>query len=143
MRGVEDCKDGCLAVEGKCVNDCDNIMSIEECKESEYCTWVFSRHTGDMGMCVWKKSEKYRCSDLKRYSECLNGGKIDILINKCEYYYKQGCRKKCSLYSSSSSECLREGEGECMWLLKENEEEEGDKEEDNKEHEKGRCILKV
>jgi hypothetical protein len=151
-------------MEGRCVDDCDSIMNREDCRKWEYCRWFFLRYTGDAGRCVWRTSEEYKCSDIKRYSECESGGRMDILLNKCEYnYYKDKCERRCELYSSSSSECEIEGGDECYWL-KEDEEnndnnkkknsktkinnndidnEEKENEEKENEENKRRCILKV
>jgi hypothetical protein len=139
ISSLEECEesDGCLFTEGGCVDNCDDVTSRGECEESrDHCTWVFSRRTGDDGRCVWKKGKRndnddYSCSDIKRYVECWNGGGIDILYNECEYF-KDKCRKRCSLFSNVG-ECLKdENDGDCGWL------EEGDD-----KNKMGRCVLKV
>jgi hypothetical protein len=110
-----------MIMEGKCVDKCDNIKSRSKCRETEYCTWLFSRRVGDDGRCVNKREDNYSCSDIKRNSDCFDGANIDILFNKCEYY-KDKCRERCELYLDKSG-CEKEGDGDCLW--------------------KGTCTLKV
>jgi hypothetical protein len=130
MMEKEECKDRCVIMEGKCADKCDNMMNRQECGELGYCSWLFSKHSGDDGRCVWKNDENCSCSDIKRYNDCYNGGNLDILFNKCEYY-KDRCRERCSLILDKDI-CLKEERGDCMWL-NERREEDGT----------GRCILKV
>jgi hypothetical protein len=130
ISSLEDCKDGCLIMEGRCVDDCDKVMSRGECRGLEDCTWLFLEYTGDKGRCGWKKDENYSCFDVKRYSECKNGGDINILYNKCEYYEGR-CREKCSLYIDEER-CTNDESGDCVWLTEETGYDNG-----------GRCIIKV
>jgi hypothetical protein len=127
---IEDCKDVCSLFEEKCVDDCNNVMSRQECRKLEYCTWHLGRYWGDDGRCIWRKEENYSCSDIKRYSECSNGENIYILNDKCEYY-KGKCHDRCGLYLNIEK-CLMEGKDYCVW---DNNITEGDI--------NGRCILKV
>jgi hypothetical protein len=107
--------DGCVIVDEKCVNDCYNMKNRYECNK-EYlndCRWIFSKHTGDDGICVWKENNNYSCSDIKRYNQCKDGGGINILFKECEFY-KNGCIKKCELYMNEEK-CLIDGHGDCVW----------------------------
>jgi hypothetical protein len=119
---------GCIIIEGKCVDECKSLMSGEECGRWEYCTWIFSRYSGDNGRCVWKKEDNYSCSDIKRYSDCSVGGNINILFDKCEFYEGR-CRERCSLFLNEEK-CLKDED--CNWL----------KDENNRNNQ-GRCILRV
>jgi hypothetical protein len=122
----------CMVMEGKCIDKCDNLLNRQECGESEYCTWLFSEYTGDSGRCILKSSNNYLCSDIKRYWDCYNGGNINILLNKCEYY-KVRCREKCELYLNEE-ECLKDEKGDCLWMKNGTE---------NNGTEKEGCRLKV
>jgi hypothetical protein len=128
--GLETCENECAVIEERCVDDCNNVMSQHNCKELEHCTWLFSRHTGDDGRCIWRKEKNYSCSDIKRYNECYDGGNIDILYNKCEFY-KDECKNRCEIYLDMES-CVKDGNDNCIWL---NNETTKDTEE--------KCILKV
>jgi hypothetical protein len=110
----EDCTDECAIMENKCVEKCENLLNKEDCKKLEYCTWFYLRHTEDVGKCIWKDDNNYSCSDIKRYSECFNGGDLKNLFNKCEYY-KGKCREKCSLYISEER-CIIDSDGDCLWM---------------------------
>jgi hypothetical protein len=127
---AEECEDRCIMVDGRCSDYCENLMSRHECREWDHCAWLFWRYTGDDGKCVLKSGTNYTCSDIKRYGECYDGGKMGVLVNQCEYY-KGRCLKRCELYLDKEK-CVKDGADYCMWLRSETE---GDA--------IGRCILKV
>jgi hypothetical protein len=85
----KECTGDCVLVSGVCSDDCSELGSRSLCSQS-HCTYLYSSISGDDGVCVWKNSTRYSCSDIVRVGECSCGGGIDSLFGKCLWVNDEG-----------------------------------------------------
>jgi hypothetical protein len=73
------------------------------------------------GTCVERNNSDYKCEDIKRRSQCEDGGKIEILKDMCDIYGVDldRCEVKCMMMNDNDTcESYRtNGWNDCFWIM--------------------------
>jgi hypothetical protein len=75
----------CIFYNEECISRCE-ILEINSCNiRSNDCIWIYSDNDDDNndGSCYAKNDTDIKCDTFHRDSQCVNGGDIDRLNNKC------------------------------------------------------------
>jgi hypothetical protein len=93
------------------------IKNNNECETAlnEECTYIYNESTSSStgGVCVFKNVSNFICDDIKRSSQCADGGDISSLDGMCGIYESQ-CKTLCSKIDIDYI-CNNNRSNDCFW----------------------------